>query len=198
MRFGFRRLHSRCATKPIGDLERTPTVPSRLAACRGSHNVGGAWLANNIVNQFMVWIKRHAPNLVGILHHSEMWLNSVQASRIQACRTCIASSLHAVVFAPGTPSLLARIIDVASINRSSLSFASRVYTTCKKVTCHGRYGWPVFGTLVEGTRENDSSSWAHGGLAPIPQSSSQRRCIEYKPQSICIVLIAFPIGCYRR
>ena len=82
------------------------------------------WLAHgwqkNTFSQFVAWTNRQDPNLLGTLNHSDRWLNGFQASLIQACHTCTASSLHALVPATGTPSFLSRIIDVVSINRFSL------------------------------------------------------------------------------
>ena len=70
--------------------------------------------------KFTNWLKEQAPGIIGNLNHSTRFVQSFQASLIQACHTCIATSLHALVPATGMPSLLSRVIDVVSINSASL------------------------------------------------------------------------------
>ena len=70
--------------------------------------------------QFTHWLTRQSSYLIGTLNHSERWLKGFQASLIQACHTCTASSLHVVVPATGTPSFPSRIIDAVSIDSTSL------------------------------------------------------------------------------
>ena len=89
-------------------------------------------------SQFAAWMNRQAVGCIGTLNHSERWLNGFQASLIQACHTCTASSLHALVPATGTPSFLSRIIDVVSINSFSLLPTIHVYTTCE-----GKLSWAL-------------------------------------------------------
>ena len=89
-------------------------------------------------SQFTAWMNRQAVGCIGTLNHSERWLCGFQASLIQACHTCTASSLHALVPATGTPSFLSRIIDVVSINSFSLLPTIHVYTTCE-----GKLSWAL-------------------------------------------------------
>ena len=90
-------------------------------------------------SEFTAWLNRQA---VGTLNHSERWLSGFQASLIQACHTCTASSLHALVPATGTPSFLSRIIDVVSISSFSLLPIIHVYTTCE-----GKLSWALLDCL---------------------------------------------------
>ena len=87
-------------------------------------------------SEFTAWLNQQAVGCIGFLNHSQRWLSGFQASLIQACHTCTASSLHALVPATGTPSFLSRIIDVVSISSFSLLPIIHVYTTCE-----GKLSW---------------------------------------------------------
>ena len=90
--------------------------------------------------QFTHWLSQQVPGMIGNLNHSTRWLNGFLASMNQACHTCTASSLHAVVPATGMPSFLSRIIDVVSIDSTSLLPVIHVYTTTE-----GKLSWALLG-----------------------------------------------------
>ena len=90
--------------------------------------------------KFAQWLSQQAPNIIGNLNHSARWLSGFQGSLIQACHTCTASSLHAVLPATGTPSYLSRVIDAVSINSHTLFPTIHVHTTCE-----GKLSWALLG-----------------------------------------------------
>ena len=117
--------------------------------------------------QFTDWFKQHAPGSIGTLNHSSRFLNGFQASLIQACHTGIASSLHALLPATGTPSFLSRIIDVVSINSASLLPTILMYTTCE-----GKLSWvlldcPCLEHIGEAARSTAAVGTAATGTAAV-------------------------------
>ena len=94
-------------------------------------------------------------------------LNGFQASLIQACHTGVASSLHALLPATGTPSFLSRIIDVVSINSASLLPTIHMYTTCE-----GKLSWvlldcPCLEHIGEAARSTAAVGTAATGTAAV-------------------------------
>ena len=125
--------------------------------------------------QFTNWLKKHAPDLTGNCNHSERFLNGVQASLIQACRTGAASSLHALLPATGTPSFLSRIIDVVSIDSASLFPTIHMYTTCE-----GKLSWvlldcPCLEHIGEAARSTAAVGTAATGTAAVGAQTTRPR-----------------------
>ena len=98
-------------------------------------------------SQFVAWVNRQDPNLLGTLNHSDRWLNGFQASLIQACHTCTASSSRALVPETCTPSFLSRTIDVVLNNSFSLLPTIHVYTTCEGQLSRALLDCPCLGHL---------------------------------------------------
>ena len=110
----------------------------------------------------------------------DTFLSGFQASLIQACRTGVASSLHALLPATGTPSFLSRIIDVVSINSASLLPTIHMYTTCE-----GKLSWVLLdcpclehvGEAARSTRSTAAVGAAATGTAAVGAAATDTAAV---------------------
>ena len=107
---------------------------------------------------FTNWLKQQAPGIIGNLNHSTRFLQSLQGSLIQACHTCMAASLHAIIPATGMPSLLSRIIDVVSINSASLLPVIYIHTSSEGALTWSLLGCPCSEQIPSAVGEQSTAS----------------------------------------
>ena len=135
------------------------------------------WQAESFT-KFTYWLGEQAPGIIGNLNHSGRWLRGFQASLIQACHTCTAASLHAILPATGLPSLLSRVIDVVSIHSASLLPVIHVYTSTE-----GKLVWSLLAcpclertsTQGEGTVGDAAAVGVAAAVGAAPASSTRTR-----------------------
>ena len=135
------------------------------------------WQAESFT-KFTYWLGEQAPGIIGNLNHSGRWLRGFQASLIQACHTCTATSLHAILPATGLPSLLSRVIDVVSIHSASLLPVIHVYTSTE-----GKLVWSLLAcpclertsTQGEGTVGDAAAVGVAAAVGAAPASSTRTR-----------------------
>ena len=135
------------------------------------------WQAESFT-KFTYWLGEQAPGIIGNLNHSGRWLRGFQASLIQACHTCTAASLHAILPATGLPSLLSRVVDVVSIHSASLLPVIHVYTSTE-----GKLVWSLLAcpclertsTQGEGTVGDAAAVGVAAAVGAAPASSTRTR-----------------------
>ena len=137
---------------------------------------------------FTNWLQQQAPGIIGNLNNSKRFLRSFQPSMVQACHTCTAASLHALVPATGMPTFLSRVIDVVSINGASLLPVIYIHTAPEGGLTWSLLGCPCLEHIPSAVGEQKCSLWIHtmvrlafrGALGP--QGAPSGRVLPHMPR----------------
>ena len=132
---------------------------------------------------FTNWLQQQAPGIIGNLNNSKRFLRSFQPSMVQACHTCTAASLHALVPATGMPTFLSRVIDVVSINGASLLPVIYIHTAPEGGLTWSLLGCPCLEHIPSAVGEKMQPLDPHDGSACIPGSTWSTRCTKWKSPS---------------